>query len=798
MRVWRRLAWLALALTVLSGCAGYRYTRRADEAKRADNWDSAVYYYLEALASDPGNPRLRMELQRARFRAAEQHFRLGMRFREAGEVQRAALEFELAVQLDPTHQYAEVELRKARESLAILAQENGAAKLEALKAAAADMKVKPPMLNPTSREPITLSFPSPTNVKDIYKAIGQAFGFNVLFDPRLKENRVSLELRDVTAERALETVMQSAGHFYKVIDEKSILVAEDTPQLRREYEDLVVKTFFLSNADVKDVNNMLRQLIDARRIAVNERLNSIVIRDTADKVAIAERLIAANDKAKAEVVIDVELIQVDSSKLQQIGMSLSNYTFPITFDPTEITGSATNGRIPLTDLSQITRSMWGMVVPNVTINLVRQAGEAETLAQPQLRVTEGEKGKLVIGDKVPIPTTTFNTGTTIGGNIVPVTAFQYQDVGITIDVEPRVHHNNEVTMKLSVEVSELGENVEIAVGQSQPKIGTRTITSVIRLKDGETSLLAGLFKYNKREGGSGIPFLADIPVIGALFRTNSVDMKKTDLVLTLSPHIIRNPDITLQDLEPLWVGTENRVTIFGNSPRVQSAAPVGPFGSQAVSAPNIFGDGGEPPPPPQEEPPAEEAEEEQPAQVDQRRITIPAPPPSPTPNPGGGSAQSPEIDLATEGAVAGTLAATAEPRLARVDFYPARLPVVVGREASLVVAYEAGSAPAVGPLHFAYDASRLEVVKVEEGDLPVGSRNTRVAVTHTPALGWLTVSWSGGATGAGTLMKLVVRPRQAGELPIVFAGPLGQAAAEPATVVAVPSAVALVGTGAAK
>ena len=792
MRFNRAIVWLALTVTLLSGCAGYRYTRRADEAKRADNWDAAVYYYLEALASDPGNPRLRMELQRARFRAAEQHFRMGMRFKEADQVQRAALEFELAVQLDPTHQYAEVELRKAREALAILMQENGQAKLEALKAAAADLKVKPPMLSPTSGEPITLSFPSPTNVKDIYKAIGQAFGFNVLFDPRLKENRVSLELRDVSAERALETVMQSAGHFYKVIDEKTILVAEDTPQLRREYEDLVVKTFFLSNADVKDVNNMLRSLIDARRIAVNERLNSIVIRDTADKVAIAERLIAANDKSKAEVVIDVELIQVDSSKLQQIGMSLSSYTFPITFDPTDITGSATNARVPLPDLSSITRSMWGMVVPNVTISLVRQAGEAETLAQPQLRVTEGEKGKLVIGDRVPIPTTTFNTGTTVGGNIVPVTAFQYQDVGITIDVEPRVHHNNEVTMKLAVEVSELGENVQIAVGQEQPKIGTRTITSVIRLKDGETSLLAGLFKYNKREGGSGIPFLADIPVIGALFRSNSVDMKKTDLVLTLTPHIIRNPDITLQDLEPLWVGTENRVTIFGNSPRVQSAAPVGPFGSQAVSAPNIFGEGAGEAPPPPEEPPAEEPEEQPvPVQAEPRRMTIPAPPPTPAPNPGD-SARMQQSSLTSVHGADGEL------RLARVAFYPQRLPVVLGQEGSLLVALDIGSSPVAGPFHLAYDASRLEVVRVDEGDVPAGGRNARVTVTHTPALGWLTVGWSGQATGSGTLMKLTVRPRQAGELPLVFAGPMGQAVAEPATVIAVPSAVSVVSGGDAK
>ena len=187
---------------------------------------------------------------------------------------------------------------------------------------------------------MSLSFPNPTNVRDIYKAIGQAFGINILFDHKLRDSKMSIELKNVTARQALESVMQAAGHFYKVLDEKTVIVVEDTPQNRRDYEDLVVKTFFLSNADVKDINNMLRALIDARRIAINEQLNSVVIRDTADKVAIAERLINANDKAKAEVLVDVELIQVDSNKLRDIGMSLSSLQLtPLAVDATKLGGS---------------------------------------------------------------------------------------------------------------------------------------------------------------------------------------------------------------------------------------------------------------------------------------------------------------------------------------------------------------------------------------------------------------------------------------------------------------------------
>jgi general secretion pathway protein D len=783
---------LLLILGFLPGCQTYKHTRRAGEAVALQNWDAAVYHYLEALALDPTNPRLRMELQRSRMRAGEEHFRLGMRFRAANDLRRAEQEFTLAVQLDPTHQYAELELSKVRSELEILAQPGGQTKLEAMKKSASEMKVKPPLLDPKSKEPMSLSFPNPTAVKDIYHALGQAFGINVLYDPRLKDNKVTIDLRDVTAQRALEMVMQAGGHFYKVLDEGSVIIVEDTPQNRRDYEDLVIKTFFLSNADVKDVNNSIRALIDARRLSVNEQLNSLVIRDTADKVAIAERLIAANDKSRAEVLIDVELIQVDASKLRDIGMSLSNYTFPVTFNPSEITGSATN-RVPLDRLSDITRSMWGMIVPNVTVSLVKSAGEAETLAQPQLRITEGEKGNLVIGDKVPIPTTTFNTSQTIGGNVVPITAFQYQDVGIKIDVEPRVHHNNEVTLKLSVEVSELGENVRVSEGQFQPKIGTRTITSTIRLKDGETSLLAGLFKYSRREDQAGIPWLSDIPGIGGLFRSNYSEIKKSDLILTLTPHIVRNPDITEEDLAPLWVGTENRITIFGNSPKVQSRAS-SEFAERAGSP------GYGAPLPSQVEPqPAEEQVEapqegqqvqEEPAtgvQPDEhrRRLTFPRPPgtgrrPDPT-NPG--QPNPPDGDSLESTAV---FPQDTE-QLTRVSFYPARLPVKLAGAAQLSVVIDPGVTGATSPMHIAYDPVRLRVDRIDGGELGGERGPIKVTATHTPALGWVTLSWSGRAVSSGTALRLTVSPLALGELAVILAGPIGEVVSVPATVVSLPN-----------
>lgn len=782
-------AFLVVAAGLLAACGTYSTTRRADEAVRLENWDAAVYYYLEAQAKKPDDLRIRISLQRARQRAAELHFRRGLAYKEVGELQRATTELQLAVQLDPTHQYAEMELTKARTDLAVLAQEGGASKLEQMKKAASEMKVKPPILNPASSEPIALSFPNQTNVKEIYKAIGQAFGINILFDSKLKDSKITIELKDVSARQALETVMQAATHFYKVLDEKSVIIVEDTPQNRRDYEDLVVKTFFLSNADVKDVNNMLRALIDARRIAVNERLNSIVIRDTADKVAIAERLIAANDKAKAEVLVDVELIQLDTSTARKLGMAISAPTadgYPITFDPTSITGAANNTRIPLNRLGDITRGMWGVSLPSLTLQLVKSSGEAETLAQPQLRITEGEKGNLVIGDRVPIPTTTFNTTQTMGGNIVPITAFQYQDVGIKIDLEPRVHHNNEITMKLKVEVSELGEKVDVGGNSFQPKIGTRTIDSVIRLKDGETSMLAGLLKYRRGTSRSGVPFLSDLPIVGPLFRGNAAELTQTELVLTITPHIIRNPNITEEDLAPVWVGTENRITVFGNSPRIRSGVEGGPFGESSQ-------------PPESVEDVQSRLPQERVEEPDRQtpRLAFPTPPEGEkdekrppvgirdsfhgSKNDGEALMGSPEVSTLSMQA--------AEAALSQITFYPARLPVVVGAEGTLTVVLDAPVSGVAAPLHFAYDPVRLEVLRVEGGDLPGEGRNLPVQVSHTAPLGWITAAWNGQARGSGTVLRLVVRPREAGELSVIFAGPTGAILASGATVLGVPAGI---------
>jgi general secretion pathway protein D len=592
----QKIAAAALIIALpLGSCASYSANQKAHAAEVRKNWDEAVTYYEKALDVDPDNMGFRMSLSRARTEASRAHFEKGKTYRAAALTapaseqvrlfQLAATELELAVKLDTTNQYAAVEFQKSVQALTDLtrvADHNSVDEMK--KRMRASGKTQPPVLNPASDQPISLNFAHETPVKDIYRALGNAFGINVLFDQAVKDDRISIELKDVTAQQALERVMQAANHFYKVLDEHTIIVVPDNPQARRDYEDLVIQTFYLSNGDAEQVTNVVRTMIEARNVFPLKALNAITIRDTADKVRIAEKIIEANDKAKAEVVVDVELLQMDAVKARDLGAVFNNYTVGASLNLPQIpaTGTATTpttGPVTLPYLKNLTSDSFSFTVPtSVTVNLIKNSTDSESLAHPQLRISEGEKATLHIGKRIPVPVTTFptqNLGST-GNAFTQATSYQYQDVGIKVSIEPRVHHNREVTLKLTVEVS---DSAGFAAGSQppQPIISTRTIESTIRLKDGETNFLAGLIQTNDTSTEDRVPFLGDIPVLGRIFNHQRKDHTRTDLMLTMTPHIVRIPDITDDDLAPMWVGTTNNLTFRGVSPRIESQTGVDPF-----------------------------------------------------------------------------------------------------------------------------------------------------------------------------------------------------------------------------
>jgi general secretion pathway protein D len=581
-------ATFAIAIAV-AGCASSRATHEAEHQEAREHWDLAVLAWEQALSIEPNNTSVKISLQRAKIKAAQVHYERGRVHRTAGQLDLALSEFEQSVALDPTSDAAQQEFRRTKADMDARARENaGGTPVEKAKARTRGARGAPPMLNPSSTKPIDVTFPPDSNIKKIYTALGAAAGINVIYDPQLKDDKFSLDLRGMTFQKALETAMRQAGHFYKVIDEKTILIAQDTQQNRKEYEDLVIRTFFLSNGDVKDVSQMVRSILDLRRLAVIPQLNAVVIRDTADKVAVAERLIEVNDKAKSEVVVDVELLQISTDQLIDLGAQLSNQQ-PLT-TATVVPGAAGGnttapGSLPWNAIKALGISDFIFTIPTVSFNFLKNNTDAELLAKPQLRIAEGEKAQLVIGDRVPIPVTTINTQQAVGSTgVIPITSYQYQDVGIKIDMEPRVHHNKEVSLKLTVEVSQIGGYNK----DGQPTIGTRTITSSIRLKDGETNFLAGLIRKDKSRTATTIPFLGDLPLIGTLFTHNNTDTKRTDLFLTLTPHIIRSPQITDEDLIPIWVGTENNVSFSGlNTALVSPTATGSPFDAPPVAPPRV-------------------------------------------------------------------------------------------------------------------------------------------------------------------------------------------------------------------
>ena len=608
MKTLTRTAQALLVMALLSSCASYGAWQKAQQAETNKDWDQAVIQYERALNVDPDNKKYKLGLLRAKREAARGHFEKAKSLRAAAGtatsaeeqlrlMRMAGTELEVTVKLDPSNQFAAVELGKTVQFLQDAARAELESKSidEVKRRARGVTKAQPPDLNPASDEPISLSFPRDTPVKDIYRALGNAFGINILFDQAVKDDRISIELRDVTAQQALERVMQAASHFYKVLDERTIIVVPDNPQARRDYEDLVIQTFYLSNGDAEQVTNVVRTMIEARNVFPLKALNAITIRDTADKVRIAEKIIQANDKAKAEVVVAVELVQLDLNKIRDIGLAIQGSS---SMGATPFSGTDEDGaRVPFTGgtLGEIAdiigstdalRNNLTFSIPTATYSLVKTLGNSELLANPELRISEGEKATLHIGQRIPVPVSTFTTINTGGANpYQPSVSFQYQDVGIKVSMEPRVHHNREVTLKLTVEVSNQGDPVTVEGFLPQPTFSTRTIESTIRLKDGETNFLAGLIQETSIDSSTKTPFLGDIPFLGRLFTKNREENRRTDLVLTMTPHIIRIPDITEDDVAPMWVGTTNNLTFRGVTPRIESQSGVDPFTTTRPAAP---------------------------------------------------------------------------------------------------------------------------------------------------------------------------------------------------------------------
>jgi len=580
VRVFLLLSIVALAV----GCAASRAFRQAEVESRRESWDKAVLGYSKALALDPGNTRYSVSLERAKLRASAQHFDKGMRYQTAHQWDLAVVEFQQTLLLNPGNQHAIQEMQAALRNIA--RRDQGPSAMEQIMADARRKELAPPKLDPRANIPIVMMFRD-RPIGEIFEAISKASGLNFLYDDKVDTKKpITIDIGNVTMAKALDILMLQTKNFYKVIDEHTILIAPDQRQKRQEYEDQVIRTFYLSNGDTKQVVTLLRTLLNTRQLAENPELNSVSIKDTPDKVAIAERIINANDKSRGEIIIDVEILEIDENVVRNAGIDLSSKTLGLQFRDGEQV-------VPLNNLEVLKQSGNWLLgpIPSVILNFLKTDSHAKIIAKPQLRVSEGEKAEVLIGDRVPIPTTSFNTSQTVGGNIVPITSFTYQNVGITVQLEPRVHHNKEVTLKVLVEISQVTSAVETVSGQQQPIIGTRNVQTVIRLRDGETNLMAGLIRREEKDTLSGIIGLSEIPGVNKVFGNTDRNSLDTDIVMTLTPHIIRIPDITEDDLATLWVGTEENMALRGPTQSAMGQSPFAPEEAAVAAGPPPTGGG---------------------------------------------------------------------------------------------------------------------------------------------------------------------------------------------------------------
>jgi general secretion pathway protein D len=577
----RKVVALLLLTALVSGCAAGRSFRKGRDAARAGDWDGAVRYYTEALQSSPDNAEYKIELERAMQNASREHITRARELEMKDQLDAALLEFKKAVEMDATNRLAAA--RAAELERTIRERIEKSRPQPAIEKLRQQARAQVPVLNPADRTPLKLSFNN-SSLRDILNYIGQLTGINVQFDAAFRDAPYSVTLEGVTLEEALQQILGVNGYFYKVLNPSTIVIAPDNPQGHQKYDDLVMQVFYLSHADPQELaqtlNTMMRiQTQVAPAIMPNKTSNTITVRAPAAVVAVAERLIRAHDKPRAEVVIEVQILEVNRSRAKQLGINLSDYALGLTFSP-EVAPPNTPGTIPptapppfnLNTISQgISTADFYLTVPTAVLRFLESDTHTRQLAKPQLRGAEGQELTLNLGDQIPVVSTVFGAPAAGGFASIPQSSFTYRDVGVNITMTPRVTYEDEIILDLMVESSNLGANISVA-GQDVPSFGSRRVRTRLRLREGESNLLAGLLRDDQRKLVTGFPGLIRVPGLRSLFGSTNDQISQTDIVMLLTPHIVRTHELTVDDLAPIYIGTQQNVGLTGAPQLIQPPA----------------------------------------------------------------------------------------------------------------------------------------------------------------------------------------------------------------------------------
>jgi general secretion pathway protein D len=750
----RRLTGVLALLLMVAVSAFASQDRQAkqlyDKGKNAEarqDYISAYNFYHQAYELKPTDLTYRSAYEYVRFLAAASYVHQGQLLEKAGKLQEALTDFEQALAIDPSSFIAQQESNKVR--LMIQKTLNPQATPPSTPESELDKRMEqatgPVELAPISQTPITLKLTEDS--KTVYETIGRLAGVNVLFDPDYTSRRIRVDLNGVTLQEALEITALESKTFWRPVTPNTIFVAADTAAKRKELEQSVIRTFYLSNLsqpnELQDMVNILRTLLDTQRLQQFPSQQAIVVRGTPDQIAMAGKLIEDLDKSRPEVVVEVAIMQVTRDKLRNLGInpptsvSIVVQESPGTTTTTTVNGNAGNGgtvttstantgQINLNSLAHLNATNFEVTIPQATANFLMSDSSSKLIQQPEIRASDGQKASLKIGERVPVATGSFQPG--IGGvgiNPLVNTQFNYIDVGVNIDITPHVHGTDEVTLKLAMDISAVDSYQNIG-GIQQPVIGQRKIENEIRMKEGEVNILGGILEDTFTKSLTGIPGLASIPLFRYLFAEESKEVKTNEIVFILIPHIVRAQDIYASNTRAIDVGTANVISLHENPPNNNNGQP------------NNNGPGA---------------------------MNNPAQPKPPQAQPQSGMGQPASVQPTS----APTPAASAPMGSPIISFDPPTLDQAVGSTFTVNVNLAGGQNVYSVPLQLTYNPRVLQVLNVSNGPLLAQDGQTVALVNRDDSMaGILQVTASrppgtSGITGDGSVFTITFQARAPGQ-----------------------------------
>jgi general secretion pathway protein D len=769
------------AVAAGSDSAKHLYKKAVDAEARQD-YETAFAYYKQAYDLKPTELKYRVPFERTRFLAAASKVRRAQKLRDQGKLQDALMLFEEAAAIDPSNELAAQEIRHTQQM--IEKQSGTGAPAAPPKATEEDLLRKrlqearaPVMLNELSGNTIS-ALECSEDAKICYETIGKLAGINVLFDPDYTSRRLSVKLRNVTLQEGLDIVALESRTFWRPVTPNTIFVAQDTQTKRRELEQNVIKTFYLGNVstptDLQDIVNAIRTVLEVQRIQQIPSQNAIVIKGTPDQLALAQKMVDDIDKSKPEVIVDVVVAQVRKDKLRDMGIippqnaAVALQGTNVTTTPPSTTGGTTTTTTTPSQglnfnlLQHLNSTNYAVTIDPITAKLLFSDSSSKIIQSPRIRATNGEKATLKIADKIPIATGSFGTPLGVGTAVGAVgvnTQFTYTDVGVIMELTPTVHPDGQITLKTSLEISNLNGSQTIG-GITQPIISQRKVDHTIRLSDGEVNMLGGILENTETVSTTGTPFLGSIPILRYLFSQESKEKITNEIVFLLIPHIVRRQDLDDMNRRAFDVGTGTSIELHpaskpptrleNGNPPAQSpgagapSAPAMQTNPPALAAPRVL---------PQPSAPA-------PQQVPSPQQPVPQQNVPATPPPAAASQSTPASGSATNPQGSGPLS---------LRFDPGSVSPAQGSTFALNVILANGQDISTVSAEIVYDPKVVQFVTATQGDFlgKDGQSVTPPILRDDPASGRVRVSLqrppnTAGVSGDGTVFNLMFMAKAKG------------------------------------